>query len=197
MLQCGVERRAATPHFQKRRPLRKALDRLYLLSGALAALCLAAVGALMLAQALGREAGLLIRGADDIVAWLTAASAFLPLAHTFRHGEMVRVGLIVERLPARARRPAEIATLALALVVVGYIAYAAARFVYQSWKFGEVTLGLIQIPVWIPQASLVAGATVFFVAVLDDFVVLLRGGRPSYQAAADARRASEDLAEPL
>src|SRR5688572_17007294 len=87
--------------------LRRGLDRLYDASGALAALCLAAVCAVMLAQALGREIGVLVRGADDITAWLTAACTFLALGHTFRRGELVRVGLLLERLSAPARHKAE------------------------------------------------------------------------------------------
>ena len=162
-----------------------------------AAVCLAGIAAVMLLQAGMREVGLLLRGGDDIVAWLTAASAFLALGHTFRHAELVRVGLVIERLPARVRRPAEIATLGLAVLVVGYITYAAVRFVYESWKLDEVAQGLIQIPIWIPQTSFVAGAVVFFVAVLDDFLVLLRGGRTAYQAADDARRARQDFTESL
>ena len=51
--------------------VRRFLDRLYYASGALAAVCLAAICVMMLAQALGREAGILIRGAEDITAWLT------------------------------------------------------------------------------------------------------------------------------
>lgn len=175
--------------------MRRFLDRLYAASGALAAVCLASIAAVMLLQAGMRELGLLLRGGDDIVAWLCAASAFLALGYTFRHGELVRVGLIVERLPPRVRRPSEIATLALAVVIVGYIAYAAVRFVYESWKFAEVAQGLIQIPIWIPQMSFVLGAAVFFVAVLDEFVVLLRGGKPAYQAAEDERRAHKDFTE--
>jgi TRAP-type C4-dicarboxylate transport system permease small subunit len=177
--------------------LRRFLDRLYAASGALAAVCLASIAVVMLLQAGMREAGLLLRGGDDIVAWLCAASAFLALGYTFRHGELVRVGLIIERLPARVRRPTEIVTLALALLVVGYIVYAAVRFVYESWKFEEVAQGLIQIPIWMPQMSFVVGAGVFFVAVLDEFVVLLRGGTTAYQAAEDARRARRDFTETL
>ena len=56
----------------------------------------------MLAQSLGREVGVFVRGADDVTAWLTAAAAFLALGHTFRHGELVRVGLFLESL-GRAR----------------------------------------------------------------------------------------------
>ena len=151
----------------------------------------------MLLQAGMREFGLLLRGGDDIVSWLCAASAFLALGYTFRHGELVRVGLLIERLPAGARRPTEIATLALALLIVGYILYAAVRFVYESWQFEEVAQGLIQIPIWIPQMSFVAGAGVFFIAVLDEFAVLARGGRPAYQVAEDARRGRKDFTESL
>jgi TRAP-type C4-dicarboxylate transport system permease small subunit len=175
--------------------LRRFLDRLYAASGALAAVCLALIAVAMLLQAGMRELGFLFRGADDIVAWLCAASAFLALGYTFRHGELVRVGLLIERLPAGVRRPTELATLALALLIVGYILYAAARFVYESWQFEEVAQGLIQIPIWIPQMGFVAGALVFFLAVLDELVVLARGGRPAYQAAEDARRSRKDFTE--
>jgi len=175
--------------------LRRFLDRLYAGSGALAALCLAGIAAVMLAQAGLRAAGFLLRGADDIVSWLCAGSAFLALAYTFRHGELIRVSLLLDRLPDRARRSAEIACLATAAVVVAYILWAAAGFVYESWKFNEVAQGLIRIPIWIPQMSLVLGVLVFLVALIDDLVVLARGGKPAYILAEEARRAGKNVEE--
>lgn len=177
--------------------MRRFLDRLYAASGALAALCLAGIAVVMLAQALGRELGYLVRGADDIVAWLCAASAFLALGHTFRRGELVRVGLLIERLPEKPRRAVALAALTLALVFVGYMVYAVLRFVYESWKFHEIAQGLIQIPIWIPQLSFVAGSIIFFIAVLDEFFVLVRGGTPAYERAEEERRASKDFSESL
>jgi len=168
--------------------LRRFLDRLYAASSALAAACLASIVVVMLAQAGMREFGMLLRGADDIVGWLCAASAFLALGYTFRHGELVRVGLLIDRLPPAGRRRAEVGVLGLAVLVVGYILWAAASFVYESWQFEEVAQGLIQIPIWIPQMSFVAGALVFFVAVLDEFVVLVAGGMPAYRRAEEAHR---------
>ena len=35
------------------------------------------------------------------------------------------------------------------------------RFVYESWKFDELAQGLIQVPIWIPQMSLVLGVLIF------------------------------------
>ena len=149
----------------------------------------------MLAQAAMRELGMLLRGADDIVAWLCAASAFLALGYTFRHGELVRVGLLIERLPPRARRHAETLSLLVALGFVAYTTWAAARFVYESWKFEEVAQGLIQIPIWIPQMCFVLGAAVFLVAVLDELALHLSGRRTTYQAAEDGRRAAADFSD--
>ena len=177
--------------------MRRLLDRLYDASGALAAVCLASIAAVMLAQAAMRELGMLFRGADDIVAWLCAASAFLALGHTFRRGELVRVGLVIDYLPPRVRRPVGIGALGIAVAFVAYMAYAVVRFVYESWVFEEVAQGLIQIPIWIPQMSFVAGALILFTAVLDEFVTRARGGTPAYQAAEVERRASKDFSETL
>jgi TRAP-type C4-dicarboxylate transport system permease small subunit len=173
------------------------LDRLYAASGALAAVCLASIAVVMLAQAGMRELGMLFRGADDIVAWLCAASAFLALGHTFRRGELVRVGLLIERLPRGPRRTVAVGALGVALLFVGYMVYAVGRFVWESWKFNEVAQGLIQLPIWIPQMSFFVGAVIFFVAVADEFVVLVRGGTPAYEAAEEDRRARKDFSETL
>lgn len=175
--------------------LRRALDTLYSLSGALAAVCLAAIGALMIAQALGREFGLLIRGADDITAWLCAAASFLALGHTFRHGELVRVGLWIDLLQGRKRWIAEIVALTVTAIVVAYMTWAAASFVWESWKFKEVAQGLIRIPIWIPQTCFVLGVLILLVAILDDLVVVLRRQKPSYQLADEDRRARGDFSE--
>ncbi len=175
--------------------MRRFLDRLYAGSGVLAALCILGICLTMLAQAFGREAGFLLRGADDIVAWLCAASAFFALGHTFRHGELVRVGLLLNRLPVRGRWIAEMIALSITSAFVAYMLWAVSRFVYESWKFNEVAQGLVKVPVWIPQTTFLLGVVIFFVAVLDEFVVVLRGRKPAYQLAEEARIAAGDFSE--
>ena len=149
----------------------------------------------MLAQSFGREAGILFRGADDIVAWLCAATAFLALGHTFRHGELVRVGLWLHMLGARGRWIAELFALGLTSAFVAYMLWAVVRFVYESWKFNEVAQGLIKLPIWIPQLCFVVGVIIFLVAVLDELVRVLRGQKPTYQLAEEERRAAGDFSE--
>ena len=177
--------------------MRRFLDRLYAGSGALAALCVFLICALMLAQAFARGMGGQIRGTDDIVSWLCAAAAFFALGHTFRHGELVRVGLVIGRLPPRGRRVAELIALGLTAAFVSYMLWAVARFVYESWKFNEVAQGLIRVPIWIPQLSLVIGIAIFFVAVVDELITVLRKQKPTYQRAEEARAAAGDFSEKL
>jgi TRAP-type C4-dicarboxylate transport system permease small subunit len=175
--------------------LRRFLDRLYSASGAFAAICLAGIFVLMMVQAIGREFGMLVRGADDITAWLCAAASFLALGHTFRHGELVRVGLFIDMLRPGGRRIAEVVALSMTAAFVGYMVWAVGKFVYESWKFKEVAQGLVKIPIWIPQMCFVLGVLIFFIAVIDELVAVLRGQKPAYQLAEEDRRARGDYSE--
>ena len=175
--------------------MRRFLDRLYDGAGVAAAIAMAGICVLMLAQAFGREAGILIRGAEDIVAWLCAACAFLALAHTFRNGDLVRVGVFLDRLPARARWIAELVALTASAVFTAYMLWAVTRFVYDSYAFNEVAQGLIRVPIWIPQLSLVLGVLIFFVAVVDELILVIRKQKPTYQVAEEQRAAAGDFSE--
>jgi len=177
--------------------LRKFLDSLYLGSGVLAAAFLVGIGVLMLAQIIGRELGYQVQGADDLTAWFCAASAFLPLAHTFKRGELVRVGLLLQHLQPAARRYAELFSLGSATVFVGYMAWSVTRFVYQSWEINDVAQGMLPLPMWIPQSSFALGVVILFIAIADEFVVVIRGRTPTYVLAEEERIASGDFGESI
>src|ERR687898_2137365 len=100
--------------------IRAALDRLYLYSGYLAGAFMVAIFVLMMVLSAGRPVGLNIPAADDFVSWCMAAMAFLGLAHTFRNGEMIRVGLLIDKLPAKSRHWVELACL---VIGIGFIAF--------------------------------------------------------------------------
>ena len=86
------------------------LDRLYLYAGYAAGLFVVAIFVLMMLLSAGRPLGVNIPAGDDLIAWCMAATAFLGLAHTFRAGEMIRVGLLIDRFegphaPRRSKSP--------------------------------------------------------------------------------------------
>jgi len=177
--------------------MRRFLNFLYDAAGYLAAFFVFAIFAVMIGGTVMRELGLRTGGSDDLVAWFCAASAFLAMAHTFRWGDFVRVTLLLENLGARTRHAFEIASLAIAACAIGYLAFWACRFAYESWQFHDMANGLIVIPLWVPQMSFVVGALLFFVAVVDELLRVLTGSRPTYVTAAEERHTRGDFSEDL
>jgi TRAP-type C4-dicarboxylate transport system permease small subunit len=173
--------------------LRRFLDRLYIASGAIGAVFVLLICVLMIAQTILREFQVRTGAVNDVVAWFCAAASFFAMSHSFKHGDFVRVTLLLEKVPERVRRVLEIGCLAIGSVCVGYLAFWANKFTYDSWAFGEVAQGLLPIPIWIPQASFALGSLLLFVAVVDELIIVLRGGKPSYVVAVEERHAKGDF----
>jgi TRAP-type C4-dicarboxylate transport system permease small subunit len=177
--------------------MRKTLDAVYDGAGAIGALFILAIFLLMLYASAGRMAGFRVGGVNDIVAWCCAAASFFAMAHAFKHGDFVRVTLLLEKVPPGVRRVLEVLSLAIAAAAVSYLAWWAVKFTYESYEFKDMASGLVVIPIWIPQVSFVLGALLFVVAVLDELVIVLRGGTPTYVRLVEERHARGDYSEDL
>src|SRR5262245_7371524 len=100
--------------------LRRVLDALYLGAGWLAGIVLLIIFLLMMGLSVGCQVGLNIPAGDEFTSWAMAAMAFLGLAHTFKSGDMIRVGLLTEHLTGRTKQAFEIGALTVALAFTAY-----------------------------------------------------------------------------
>jgi TRAP-type C4-dicarboxylate transport system permease small subunit len=172
--------------------MQKALNALYGAAAWGGAACVLLICVVMLAQALLRLNGTLLRGADDITAWLCAAAAFLPLASTFKRGELVRMGIFMDRLPPRAARWAELCALSVAGAFALYLAFWLANFAYETWQFDDRGQGLLAMPLWIAQVPVAVGAAVLAIAVVEEWVRVAGGLVPTYVEQLRSRHAAGD-----
>lgn len=177
--------------------LRRALDATYGWAGAVGGFCIALICVLMVVQTLGRQMGFPTGAITDIVSWLCACAAFLTMAHAFKHGDFVRVTLVLETVPPAIRWRLELACLVVATVAVAYLAWWACRFTFESWQFNELAQGLWAIPIWIPQLSFALGSVLLLVAVLDELVIVARGGVPTFVRLVQERHAQGDFSSDL
>lgn len=161
--------------------MRVLLDGLYRLSGGLAAVFLAAIAVLILAQIIGRFFDILVPSANDFAGFSMAASSFLALAYTFRSGGHIRVSLLLIRLPARLRHLFELASLGIAALLSGYFAWQTLRLAYDSWYYDDLSDGLIAIPLCIPQSAMALGLVILAIAAVDTLVAVALGQDPPYQ----------------
>jgi TRAP-type C4-dicarboxylate transport system permease small subunit len=156
--------------------MRGFLDGLYRASGVVAAFFLALIAVLVLIQIVGRAFGVLVPSTDDLAGFFLVATSFLALAHTLKANGHIRVELLLQRLPPGARRPAELAALAIGALITVYFAWFAIDLAWLSWRFGDMSQGVFAIPLWIPQCGMALGLIILAIAFVDEFALALRGG---------------------
>jgi TRAP-type C4-dicarboxylate transport system permease small subunit len=161
--------------------IRLVLDGLYRFAGYLAGVFLLVIFLLMMGLSLGRGVGFNIPAGDDFASWSMAAMAFLGLAHTFRSGEMIRVGLLTDRVHGKARWCLEMFSLVVGLGFIGFFAWHAVQLTYDSYRFNDMAQGVLAVPLWIPQIGYATGLVILFIAFVDEFIHVLRGGDPRYE----------------
>ncbi|MBR0567549.1 TRAP transporter small permease subunit [Azoarcus sp. L1K30] len=164
--------------------MRTLLDSLYRLSGALAAVGMVATLLMVSAGIVSRPLGIYLSGTDDYAGYCMAACGFLALAYTFKHGEHIRVSLLIERVGPRLRRAMEWFSLAAASAIAIMLAWYAVRLVWQSHEFEDISQGIDATPLWIPQLSMAIGSVVLVIALLDDLIVTTLGHEPRRLAGA-------------
>jgi TRAP-type C4-dicarboxylate transport system permease small subunit len=177
--------------------VRKFLDKLYLAGGALGAVFIALIAVLMIGQSILREFRVNTGAVNDVVSWFCAAAAFFAMAHAFKHGDFVRVTLLLDSVNAKVRRAMELTSLAIGSLAVGYLAFWACSFTYESWEFNDISQGLLPMPMWIPQLSFALGSILLLIAVVDEFIIVIRGGVPTFVREVAERHARGDFSSEI
>ena len=155
--------------------MRRALDLLYDSAAWIAALFMIGILAMVLLGIVGRLFNWFVPGTDAYAGYCMAGAGFLALAHTLKHGEHIRVTLILERLAGRPRHGLELFALAVATLLAIVFAWYSVRLAWQSYDFHDVSTGNDATPLWLPQLTMAVGAVVLAIAFVDEFVLAWRG----------------------
>jgi TRAP-type C4-dicarboxylate transport system permease small subunit len=178
--------------------MRRTLDFLYIAGLWLSAGCLLLIAVLVGLQVGARLLDLLLRAAgfarsgfvilslSEIAGYLLAAASFLALAATLKSGVQIRVTMLVNNVPPRARMLLEAGALLFAALATAYATWHLGIYAHTSFVFNDVSPGLVRVPLFYPQAAMVVGAALLTIAFIDEFVITLRTGRTSFSAAEDA-----------
>jgi len=155
--------------------MRALLDSLYRLAGTLAAVSMIGVLACVLTSIISRQVDVHIPGLDAYAGYFMAGAGFLALASTFKHGEHIRVTLLLNALATRSKRRLDIFALLVSCLLAGALAWFSARLVRDSWLFNDISTGNDATPLWMPQIAMAVGCLLFLVALIDETVSRLRG----------------------
>ena len=155
--------------------LRRGLDLLYDGAGVLAAVFLALILVIVVAQIVFRLLDIALPGATDYAGYCMAAASFLGLAHTFRRGGHIRVELILQGFSGARRRIAEVVALLIASGLAWFFCLYAIKAVRVSRLIHDISQGQDATPLWIPQLAMAAGTLIFAIAMTDRLFSVLLG----------------------
>jgi TRAP-type C4-dicarboxylate transport system permease small subunit len=164
---------------------------LYRACGALAGAAMIALLVLIMANILGRWLGFYLRGADAYAGYAMAAASFFALAYALGHGDHIRVTLFLQKLRPGARRVAELWCYAVASLLSALFAYHSIKMAWWSYSFNDISQSNDATPLWIPQSAMAIGVSVLFLAFVEGFIRVLRGGPLSGTDAAAAEQHTE------
>ena len=134
----------------------------------------AAFGAVLLGV-VAREVQWDIPGLDAYAGYAIACALFLALPATLRHGEHIRVTLLLDRLPAGVRGALEWICLAIGLGIALAMAWYASRLVWVSWATHDISPGADATPLWIPQIGMALGCAGFALSFAQALVMRWQG----------------------
>jgi TRAP-type C4-dicarboxylate transport system permease small subunit len=157
--------------------MRRWLDFLYDASAWLAALAMVGVLLMVLLSIVSRQVGFHVPGTDAYAGYAMAAAGFLALAHTLKRNEHIRVTLLLGRLKGRALHGMEMWALTAGVLLAGLFAVYSVRLAWVSRSINDISTSNDATPLWIPQLAMAVGTVVLLIALIDDWVLELRGQR--------------------
>ena len=154
--------------------LNRNLNKLYRLSGYIAAAFLILVAVFILIGIFSRIFSFYIRGLAEYSGYCMAASSFFALAYTFVENGHIRITLFLEKFSGLKKKLIEIWCLSIASFFSGYLAFYFIKMIIISYKFQERSEGADEILIWIPQTSVAVGSTIFFISVFHQFILTIK-----------------------
>ena len=163
-----------------------ALDNVLVFANKLAAMCIFSMAILILLEILARTVfNYSIKFVWEMGAYLLAASWFLAAGFTLRTSGHVRICILTSKLsPQVARRFDIFATLG-GLLVCSLIWVAVLQLFLDSIKYGKTSFTPLQTPLWLPQSTMVIGATLLLLAMIARLYLLLSNKEPDLPFATD------------
>src|SRR5690606_15412529 len=86
----------------------------------------------------------------------------------------IRVSLLISRLKGGMHRFFEGWCLLFATVSVGFFAWFTIKMVIQSYQFNDLSMGMLAIPIWIPQLGMLIGVVLLEVAFIEECVRFIK-----------------------
>ncbi|WP_217135858.1 TRAP transporter small permease [Leucobacter chinensis] len=120
-----------------------------------------------------------IAGLSELANYLQIALVYLGLAFAYQDGSFIRMDLLLERFKGRAERVRSISVKTVSVLTVGIIFWFSWKTMLNSYTHEIVSIGVLRVPLHLPQAVLCLGLLLFIFQMLLDLIIELLGPTPT------------------
>ncbi|MQB01501.1 MAG: TRAP transporter small permease subunit [Actinobacteria bacterium] len=125
---------------------------------------------LIMVATVGRLVGFTLSGANEVSRYLLVVSIYLGLAYTLREDGFVRVRALEDRLGSATGRILQIFVTLLSLVYSGILSWFLWGLALESLEFGAQSIGVLGVPLYIPQMVMVVGVVLLSLELVVEVV---------------------------
>jgi len=129
-------------------PLWRFLDRIYIISGIIAAVFMVTILAIIVVQMIARWVGFSFEGSTEFAGYAMAATSFFALAHALSRGAHIRVSILLN-LNRFTKLWLDAFAMLIAAITATYFARFAVKTNFMSEILNDRTQGQDQIPEWV------------------------------------------------
>jgi TRAP-type transport system small permease protein len=108
--------------------------------------------------------------AEEYGAYMLVAITCLGLAYTWKEKTHVRIEVLVDRLPLRAKRVLRLITLLIAFLFTLFMIPASYQLLSFSFMFGTRSGGWLRTPIAWPQITILIGALLLFFQLIVEII---------------------------
>lgn len=132
------------------------------------------------AEIVGRNLfGYSMIGADEIASFAVIWSVFFTASIGVKRNIHVRIDVLLYVVPPGLARAIDALGTAISAGFTAYLTYSGWALMQESLMFGELTMTMLRMPLWIPQAILPIGGFLLTVRLLQRLVYLIRHDVPA------------------
>ncbi|MCC4262890.1 TRAP transporter small permease [Oceanimonas baumannii] len=147
--------------------------RLNQLAGGLAMVLIVYITGHILLEIGLRLAGLSTYVLDEFVGYGVATMTFLGLGYCLERGSLIRVKLLVDKLPSRWHWLPELLTTLVALFTFSTLAWIWGKNVWRSYQRGTTSDTLAETPLWLPEGMVWLGMVLLCLTLIAHALTLL------------------------
>ena len=103
---------------------------------------------------------------DEFVGYAVCICVIWSLGYALEHGDLIRVGLLLDRLPPRAQGLMTAVSALAACALSAGLAWMFWIRVARAWSRGAISSSIAAVPTWIPEGAVMLGLGIFSLAAL-------------------------------